>query len=237
MAHFNPEQPITVSADASKGGLGGILLQQGKPVEYTSSAMTQSQRNYSQSEKELLAIVSGCKKFHKYIWGHKATIFTAHKPLEVFKNPLCETTPRLQRLLLQLQQYELDVKYLPGEDMVLADMLSRSGTVNTDWTSELDEILDKQVLNLQLGFTGDRKILDAIRSASNEDKETQALVYKILHGWPEDSKQIESKLSKYWSVRNDLAYIDGLVCLKDRILVPEKVRDTVLKVFTLDIQE
>jgi len=43
--------------------------------------MTQTERQYAQIEKEMLAIVSGCKKFDQYIYGHKVTIETDHKPL------------------------------------------------------------------------------------------------------------------------------------------------------------
>ena len=72
---------LTLQCDASESGLGYALLQQGQPVAFGAHGMTQTERQYAQIEKEMLAIVSGCKKFDQYIYGHKVTIETDHKPL------------------------------------------------------------------------------------------------------------------------------------------------------------
>ncbi|CAC5373516.1 unnamed protein product [Mytilus coruscus] len=59
--------------DASQKGLGAVILQVGKPIAYASRAMTINQQRYAQIEKETLAIVYGCEKFHQYIFGRKET--------------------------------------------------------------------------------------------------------------------------------------------------------------------
>ena len=83
---------------------------------------------YAQIEKELLAIVLACDRFEAYIYGRDhVTIESDHKPLEmIVLKPLSNAPKRLQRMLLQLQKYTLDVKYKKGEHMYLADTLSRA---------------------------------------------------------------------------------------------------------------
>ena len=89
--------------------------------------MTETETNYAQIEKELLAICYACRKFHQYILGKTVNVQTDHRPLEsIFRKPLGVTPPRLQRMLLRLQQYDLDVGYVPGKLMFIADTLSRT---------------------------------------------------------------------------------------------------------------
>ena len=56
---FDPKEPVTLSVDASSKGVGAVLLQNDRPVAYASKALTPSQENYAQIEKEMLAIVFG----------------------------------------------------------------------------------------------------------------------------------------------------------------------------------
>lgn len=118
---------LTLSVDASQKGLGAVILQVGKPIAYASRAMTINQQRYAQIEKETLAIVYGCEKFHQYIFGRKVLVETDHKPLQaIFRKPLYQIPPRLQLLLLSLQKYDLSVQYKQGKLMFLADHLSRN---------------------------------------------------------------------------------------------------------------
>ena len=102
-------------------------MQNGQPVSYSSRALTTSERNYSQIEKELLAQVFGVERHHQYVYGRKVMLWSDHKPLEtICKKPLATAPKRLQRLVLRLQQYDVEVRYKPGPDMYLADTLSRA---------------------------------------------------------------------------------------------------------------
>ena len=78
--HCDPEQPVTVQADASQSGLGACLVQQGKPVSYASRTLTTAERAYAQIEKEMLAVIYECK-----IWKDRHKIETDHKPLEALE--------------------------------------------------------------------------------------------------------------------------------------------------------
>ena len=68
--------------------------------------------NYAQIEKEALAILFGCTKFHQYVFGRHVLIESDHKPLKsIFKKPLHQAPPRLQRLMLSLMKYDIEVTY------------------------------------------------------------------------------------------------------------------------------
>ena len=153
LAFFDVKQPVTIQADASQTGLGACLMQRGIPVAYASRAMTRTEQNYAQIEKEMLAICFATSKFHQYVYGKSAvSVQTDHKPIEsILKKPLCKAPPILQRLMLRLQSYDLDVHYVPGKCMYLADTLSRAyiqGVGNAEMEDELSRVVHSLVLNI-----------------------------------------------------------------------------------------
>ena len=80
--YYNLKEEVTLQCDASQSGLGATLMQNGQPVTYASRALTPAKTNYSQIEKELLAIVYTCDHFNAYIYGRDAVhVKTDHKPL------------------------------------------------------------------------------------------------------------------------------------------------------------
>ena len=103
LVYYDQHKPVTLQVDASKIGLGAVLIQEGKPIAYASKSLTQTEINYAQIEKEMYAIIFGCKKFHHYIYGRRIRVETDHKPLiPVSKKPLHAAPPRIQRMLVQL---------------------------------------------------------------------------------------------------------------------------------------
>ena len=69
LKYFDPTKAIKISVNASSKGMGAVLLQDDQSVAYASKALTKSQQKYAQIEKEMLAIVFGCTRFHEYIYG------------------------------------------------------------------------------------------------------------------------------------------------------------------------
>ena len=125
--YFDPTVVSTIQADASQSGLEACLLQKGKAIAYASRSLSPSECNYAQIEKELLAIVFACNKFHQYIYGFPTKIQSDHKPLEsTMLKPLHKVSPRLQRMRLKLQKYDLAVQYTKGKELYIADTLSRA---------------------------------------------------------------------------------------------------------------
>lgn len=103
LAYYNVQEQVQIQCDASNKGLETVLLQNGKPVAYTSMAMSDTETRYAQIE-EMLSIVFATTKFHQYIFGNPVAVYNDHKPLKtIFKKSLLATPMRLQRTLLRLQ--------------------------------------------------------------------------------------------------------------------------------------
>jgi len=87
MAYFNPAQETKVIVDASLVGLGGLLAQNGKVISYVSRALSDVETRYSQTEREMLAILWTLEHFHLYLYGSEFTLVMDHKPLlGIFKS-------------------------------------------------------------------------------------------------------------------------------------------------------
>ena len=86
---FDVKKETIISVDASKTGLGAVLLQNNLPCAYASKSMSETQIRYAQIEKELLAICFGVMKFHNYVFGKKFIIENDHQPLiPIFKKTI-----------------------------------------------------------------------------------------------------------------------------------------------------
>ena len=128
LKYYSLSEEVTLQCDASEKGLGATILQQGQPIAFASRALSKTEQAYAQIEKECLAIVFGCERFKQYLLGRDLVhVETDHKPLEaIFKKSLLTAPKRLQRMLLRLQRFNLDVRYKKGSQMYIADLLSRA---------------------------------------------------------------------------------------------------------------
>ena len=141
LRYFNSKDPIEGQGDVSTNGIGFVLTQHGHTVSYSSRALTATERRYSQIEKELLAQVFGVEHNHQYVYGRRIILWSDHKPLEaICKKPLASAPKRLQRLLLRLQQYDVEIRYKPGPEMYLADTLSRAYLPTTSRSVAEEEV-------------------------------------------------------------------------------------------------
>lgn len=127
LRYYDPSLDLTIQCDATQSGLGAALLQNGKPIEYASRSLTDTETRYAQIEKEMLAIVFSLERFNQYTFGRHVHIESDHKPLEmILQKPLARAPRRLQLMMMRLQKYDFTVHYERGENMHLADMLSRA---------------------------------------------------------------------------------------------------------------
>ena len=126
LAYFDAKSEYTIQCDISKQGLGTVLIQEGKPVMYISRTLIETEQRYSKIEHELLAVVFLLERLNYYTAGYRVKVETDHELLtSIWNKSIASTSTTVQRLLLRLLQYDIDIQYLPGKRNVIADALSR----------------------------------------------------------------------------------------------------------------
>ena len=106
MSYFDKHKDTYVTVDASPAGISAILAQKSKhansdhqqTIAYASRALTETEKRYSQTEKEALAIVWAVEHFHLFLFGSEFTLVTDHKPLEIiYGKQTAKTSARIER--------------------------------------------------------------------------------------------------------------------------------------------
>ena len=122
LPYFNPKSETTLQTDASKKGLGAVILQNSKPVMFASRALTGAEKNYQNLERECLAMIWGMEKFHYFLNGNQFTLKTDQKPLVfIYKKHMVEISPRIQRLVVRSFPYQpFDIQYRRGKEIPLS---------------------------------------------------------------------------------------------------------------------
>ena len=148
----NWQLPFEVMCDASDLAVGAILGQraEGKPyvVYYASKTLNEAQRNYTTTEKELLAVVYALDKFHAYLIGADIIIFTDHSTLKYLLTKQ-NVEARLIRWVLLLQEFNLQIRDKKGVENVVADHLSRLNIENNTHNPPIyDEFPEEALLTV-----------------------------------------------------------------------------------------
>jgi transposase InsO family protein len=219
LVHYDPNKPAIIETDASLKGLGAVLIQGGKPVRFLSKSLTQAEANYANIERELLAVLFACEKLHNYTFGRLITVNTDHKPLEaIFQKPISLAPARLQRMLLRLAKYNIQVKYVGAKCVLLADTLSRLVIPGED----------KEITGLNVTIAQVLKIaptrLDSLRAETQADPTLQTLSELIRTGWPDSMQDLTADVRHYWCFRDELTILDGLIMKGNRVVIPSTAR-------------
>lgn len=222
---YDERRNTKISADASKAGIGAVLLQQygarWRPVAYASRALTTTECNYAQIEKEALALAYACKKFHVYIYGKKVWAETDHKPLvTIAKKGLAFTPPRVQRLFLSIQKYDLQLDYKPGKELLVADTLSRAFD-RSERSSEIDEMVHVNIVRKNCSVSD--KMWKVIATATTGDTTIQRVIQAISGGL-----SVQSMPVPYSQYVDELSVIDGILFKGSRIVVPQELQKNML---------
>ena len=234
MAHYDPHKPLVLAVDASGNGLGAVISHTDgvneNPIAYASLTLTPAEKNYSQIEKEALAIIFGVTKFHSYLYGRMFTLITDHKLLTTIFGPKkgipVLTASRLQRWAIQLSSYQFDIKYRATGKHQNADTLSRFPMATVDQESRtLFDRETEQIHKIQmkkLPVTADKVAL-----AIKNDVVHSRLMEFTRSGWP--SLQPDTNLLPHFRVRNELTIEDGCLLRGIRVVIPERYRQDVLE--------
>lgn len=222
----NPATTTILQCDASQIGLGAWIRQidnsgNDKIVAMASRALNDTEKRYSNIERECLAVVFGLEKFEYYLYGREVIVETDHSPLEqIFKKNIAEAPARLQRLLLRCLKFDVKVQYKPGKSIPVAGALSRVCITEQPVQHEVHFITSKS----------SPIDMEAVKEASMQDTTMNRLKDVIFKGWPNFRKQCPQELWDYWTFRCDLVIEDGLILKGDRIVIPESLRAEVLDI-------
>ena len=224
LGYFDSSQKTEIHVDSSKYGIGCVLMQNDHPVAYGSYALTKTQQRYSTMEKEMLAVVIGCRKFHQYIFGaEKVQIISDHKPLEeIFNKDLAHTPARLTKMILQLKKYDIQVKWRPGKLMALPDALSRAHT--SAEVEELDPQLEVEVHVLRQSLPMTEKRYSELQRETLRDEELQEVCQALEGGWPRRYRDCSVALKKFWAFKADLSIFDGVLYKQNKLVIPKPMR-------------
>ncbi|CAH8556634.1 unnamed protein product [Dicrocoelium dendriticum] len=240
LTHYNPNLEIILTTDASSYGIGAVISHRfpdgsEKAVAHAARALTPSEKNYSQIEKEALAIVFAVQKFHKMIYGRRFTLVTDHKPLlAIFgskKGIPAYTASRLQRWATLLLGYEFNMRYSSTDSIGQADALSRlidtsrrepedaviaSITTDTDISHMIQDAVSTLPLTARM-----------VQAATSRDTLLQKVLTYTRQGWP---KQCPDKsLAQFFTRRDALSEVDACLFFADRLVIPEVLRQRVLR--------
>ena len=222
LRYFNSRESTEGEGDASSKGLGFVLMQSGQPISFASRALTAAETRYSQIEKELLAQVFGLEHHHQYVFGRKITLWTDHKPLvSISRKPLASAPKRLQRLLLRLMQYDVEICYRPGKELVIPDTLSRA-YLEDNSQSQTEE--ETEIIHVMQFLPMSRPQFEEIQKETGGDDTLQQLKEMITCGWPEKKEQIPTVLHPYYSVHDELSVQDGVIFKGQRCIIPPTLR-------------
>ncbi|GJR03369.1 putative reverse transcriptase domain-containing protein [Tanacetum coccineum] len=188
--------------DASKKGLGAVLMQREKVIAYASRQLKIHEKNYTTHDLELGAVVFALKIWRHYLYGTKCTVFTDHKSLQHILNQK-ELNMRQRHWLELLSDYDYEIRYHPGKANVVADALSRK---------ERDQPLRVRALVMTIGLDLPKQILNAQTEAQKlENIKNKDVGGMLLENAKDPEKVRKEKLEPR---------ADGTLCFNGRSWLP-----------------
>ncbi|GJZ01215.1 hypothetical protein Tco_0519176 [Tanacetum coccineum] len=211
--------------DASKKGLGAVLMQREKVISYASRQLKIHEKNYTTHDLELGAVVFALKIWRHYLYGTKCTVFTDHKSLQHILDQK-ELNMRQRRWLELLSDYDCDIYYHSGKANVVADALSRK---------EREPPLRELVTLLWKFVDCDHARVPQIKIlyTSGSDKMYQDM--KKLYWWPNIQANIATYVSKCLTcdkVKDEHQRPSGLL---EQLEIPEWKWDNITMDFVMKL--
>ena len=232
LTHYDGSKPLILATDASPYGVGAVIshvMPDGseKPIAYASRTLSAAEKNYSQIEREALAIVFGIKRYHQYLFARNFTLVTDHRPLTHIFGPKTGiptiAASRMIRWALLLAGYQYQIVYKSSKDNANADALSRLPVVGPE-TADPVEIEHTYMLSVEELPVTAQKIAEATR----KDK-ILAKVYDLtLHGWFPNCNR-GNEMYPYFSKQEELSLENGCLLWGSRVIIPNIYRDQLLQ--------
>uniref|UniRef100_A0A8C4RPS8 Gypsy retrotransposon integrase-like protein 1 n=1 Tax=Erpetoichthys calabaricus TaxID=27687 RepID=A0A8C4RPS8_ERPCA len=157
-------------------------------------------------------------------------IETDHKPLlALFKKPLNDCPLRIQRMMIKLQRYTLQVTFTPGRWMFTADTLSRAVDEKYGHEEKSSEVIEAYVDMVIKAMPVSDSKTQLIRTETAKDEVMQMLKEVIVQGWPENKHNCNPQVSDYWNCRAELTVVDGIIYKGCKIVIPLSLRKQMLQ--------
>ena len=175
---------------------------------------------YANIERELLAIIFECQHFSTYLLGRSFIAESDHKPLQMIamKN-LANAPPCLQRMLLELQRYDVTIKYRPGNQMQLANVLSCCPE-RASQEIKLDILVD------YIAFM--KPWIKKLKDSMQRDPILGTVYQLTQQGWPHQQRHMPCLAWRYWDFRDKLSTDDGLLLKVPRLVIPGELQEKYL---------
>ena len=149
----------------------------------------------------------------------------------ILKKPLLAAPKRLQRMMMQLQKYNLRVVYKRGSEMYIADTLSRAYLSAPNHVSEEEQEFIRAVENVKmtkhLSISPER--LQEIQEKTRDDETLQDLKKNIENGWPDQRSKVLPRTRAYYKYRDELSVQGGVLFKGERVIVPMAMRAQMLE--------
>lgn len=224
LVHYSLQRPVAIVADASPYGCGGVLfhiMEDGteRPVAFYSRTLSKAERNYSQLDREAVAIVSTVKKFHDFLYGREFKIFNDHRPLLgiLGKGPCpAVISPTMLRRRIFLSAYDAELVYRPAAKMGNADFLSRS-PLEDERVNFIDHRMETPVLGKELV------------SMTRKDELLQRVIKWTREGWPTKENKVPEDVIPFFRKREELSIERECLVWGNRVVIPEKARAAVME--------
>jgi hypothetical protein len=146
-----------IYCDASRQGLGCVLMQDGKVVSYASHQLRKHEGNYPTHNLELAPVVHALKIWRHYLIGHRCEIYSDHKSLKYIFTQI-DPNSRQRRWLELIKDYDLGINYHPGKANVVADALSRRKYYKATFARKMQPELRREIKYLNLAIVNDATI-------------------------------------------------------------------------------
>ena len=200
-------------------------MQLAQPVTFACRAPTLSERKYSQIRKKLLAQIFGMEDNHHHVYVQKVILWTDHKPLvSISQKPLASVFKRLQCLLLRLQQYDCEIYYKPGKEMLLADTLSRAYSEDYERSATESEVECIHATHF-LPFPDDQ--LKELQRETACDPTLQFVKKVILDGFSDTKEKQQAAIHQYFEIRDELSVHGGVIFKDQQCIITQSLRQKI----------
>lgn len=221
LALFDPEKETVVQTDASKLGLGCVLMQEGRPIAFASRTLSASEEKYAQIEKELLAITFACDRFHFYLYGRRFTVESDHQPLEsLMKKDIDDVAMRLQRMMIKLLKYPaMSVVFKKGTEMYIADCLSRAQVSDIEEDQEITTVVHSVIKRACMAEDNYTFLKECM---AKDDLLTKICKF-VQDKWPGYHKLCR-EAQEFYKRKDELKVEKGVLFFGDRIVIPKELQ-------------